>query len=331
MFAGMAKRSSLEDRLDELKRLLEGGSSPGASSALRKALGGRLALVVARAAEIAGEFGDESLANALDQAFDRFMTNPAKVDKGCQAKTAIADALHEIGACSADVYLRGIRHVQMEPSYGGPTDTAAALRGFCALGLVKMNHPEAMNELARLLADPEPDARIMAARAVAYRGDDRGEALLRYKAHCGDEDAQVLAECFLALLRLAPEASLEFAAEYLDSDEADRVEAAAVALGESRDPRALSPLRAAYGRTLEAGARRALLLAIAALRCDEGVEFLLAELADAGGKTAEAVLSALATYRYDQAIRGRVSDIVERSRDRDLARAFRSSFGASDS
>ena len=322
----MPKRDTVEEKLAELGRLRERGGSPEDLVHLRKALGGRVSLVVARAAEVAGELEAEGVADALEKAFDRFMVNPAKADKGCQAKTAIAEALQKIDAGSAHVFLRGIRHVQMEPSYGGPIDTAAELRGLCAMGLVAMSHPEAMNELARLLADREPDARIMAARAIACTGDGGGQALLRYKAHRGDKDPQVFAECLLALLHLAPESSLEFVSEFLNSGDPDLVEPAAVALGESRNPKALVPLQVAYRGAPDASMRQALLPAVASLRCDEGVEFLLGELADAEGKMAEAVLSALATFRYDPAIRRRVSDIVDQSRDRQLARTFRASF-----
>lgn len=327
MLAGMAKRSSLEDTLAELRALRERGDSPATAATLRKAVGSRASLVVAKAAQVAGELEARSLTDALEQAFERFMANPVKTDKGCQAKTAIAEALAVLAADSANVYLRGVRHVQLEPSFGGPVDTAARLRGLCALGLVRMNHPEAMNELARLLADRESDARIMAARALAHSGDARGEALLRFKAHLGDADPQVLVECFVALLRLAPEASLGFVAEHLESGDAALVEAAAAALGESRNPQALGPLGRAYERTLDAAARQALLLAMAALRCDEAVEFLLARLAEAEGKTAEAILTALATFRHDPAIRIRVQQAVEQARDARLAQAFRASFG----
>jgi HEAT repeat protein len=328
IFVVMATRSSLEDDLAELKRLRQQGNSPEALDRLRKALSGRVSLLAARAAEIAGEFAAEPLTGAMEQAFGRFMANPVKTDKGCQAKTAVADALYRIGASSADVFIRGVRHVQMEPSFGGPIDTAARLRGLCALGLVRMNHPAAMNELARLLADREADARIMAARAIAYAGDGGGEPLLRYKAHCGDADPLVLAECFLALLRLSPAASLEFVAGYLDSGKPDTVESAAIAMGESRNPDSLPPLQAAYGRTVDADARRIILSAIAALRCDKAIDFLLGELANATGKTAEIVLSALAAYKHDPAVRERVAARVDQSRDRQLAKAFQASFGS---
>jgi HEAT repeat protein len=282
--------------------------------------------VAAKAAEIAGDLGTESLTDALEPAFERFMANPVRDDKGCQAKTAVAEALYKTGALSADVYLRGIRHVQMEPSFGPPIDTAAKLRGLCAMGLARMAHPETMNELARLLADREADARIMAARAIAYTGDSRGEPLLRYKVYCGDQEPQVVTECFLALLRLAPDKSLEFVSSYLDSSDPELVESAAVAMGESRIAKALPPLQAAYAGTIDEAIRRALLFAIAALRCDQAVEFLLGELATASGKTAGSALASLVVLRNDPAIRRRVADIVDQRKDRQLSREFRESF-----
>ena len=324
----MAARSSLEDKLAEVKRLRQQGNSPQALAGLRQALGSRVSLVVAKAAEVAGDLGSESLTDALEPAFDRFMANPARDDKGCQAKSAVAEALYKTGAASADVFLRGIRHVQMEPSFGPPIDTAANLRGLCALGLARMAHPQTMNELARLLADREVEARIMAARAIAYCGDGRGEPLLRHKVHCGDAEPQVVSECFLALLRLTPDGSLGFVSSYLDSSDPEMVEAAAVALGESRIAKALPPLQAAYARTMDAAIRRALLFAIAALRCDQAVEFLLGELAAASGKTAESALAALVILRNDPAIRRRVAEIVDQRTDRQLSRAFRTSFGS---
>lgn len=166
----------------------------------------------------------------------------------------------------------------------------------------------------------------MAARAIAYTGDSRGEPLLRYKAHLGDKDPQVLAECFLALLRLEPKGSVEFVAAYLESSDAETVEAAAIALGESRTHEALLPLQSVYSRTVGSGTRRTFLFAIAALRCDGAVEFLLGELANAEGQTAEAILAALATFRNDQSVCKQVADIVDRKRDRQLAEAFRDSF-----
>ena len=312
----------------QLKRLGEQGFSQEALPAVRKALGSRVSLLVAKAAQVAGQWEAKPLVEAMEQAFGRFMVRPALTDKGCQAKLALAEALYRIGSDSEAVFLAGVRHVQMEPCYGGPVDTAPRLRGTCGLGLVRMNHPEAMNELARLLADRQEDARIMAARAVAYSGNPSGEPLLRYKAHVGDAEVQVLAECLLALLRLAGERVLGFVAADLEGKDEGRFEAAAIALGESHLAGAAEPLRAACVKAVDAQARGVLLLALASLRSEQAVEFLLGVLADSDGEKAQTVLGALATLRFDPAVRQRVAELVDRKHSRELSRAFNSSFDA---
>jgi hypothetical protein len=80
--------------------------------------------------------------------------NPVKSDPGCRAKVEIARALYELGEDPAAVFPRGVRHRQMEPVFGGREDTAAELRCVCALGLVRLQSPDALVELAELLADP---------------------------------------------------------------------------------------------------------------------------------------------------------------------------------
>ncbi|WP_225852694.1 hypothetical protein, partial [Haemophilus parainfluenzae] len=92
----------------------------------------------------------------------------------------------------------------------------AKLRGTCALGLVRMNYPMVMVELADLLADPEPEARIAAARAVAYSEQEWGIALLRLRMKVGDTPT-VLGECLAALLQLAPADSLALARSFLEA------------------------------------------------------------------------------------------------------------------
>ncbi len=164
----MGRSRSLDDRLADLSALRSDPMSEQTLAALRRALGSKVNHVAGRAAEIAGEFQLFELVPDLVQAFDRFMNNPTKTDPGCAAKTAIVDALYRMEAYQPDVYLQGIGHVQMEPVWGGREDTAAKLRGLSALGLVRINYPNVMLQLAQLLADSEADARISAARAIGY-------------------------------------------------------------------------------------------------------------------------------------------------------------------
>jgi HEAT repeat protein len=322
----MPKSHKVEDTLAALSALRDDPTSDAALKQLRQALAGRSSHVAAKAAQIAGESEVGALVADLIAAFDRFMTNPVKSDPNCSAKAAIADALYRIGHDDETVFLRGIRHRQMEPVYGGRIDTATDLRAACALGLVRMNYHEALVELADLLADPEARVRAAAAQAIAYSSSDHGVPLLRLKVLSGDEDATVIAECLSALLRLAPVSSLPFAARLLDVADTSRGEAAALALGGSRLPEAFDVLRQWWERTPDVALRRTALLAIAMLRRDQPIDFLLSLVTEGDGPTAREAIKALAMYRHDDAVRERVQHCVERRTDVDLRGAFADAF-----
>jgi HEAT repeat protein len=310
----MAKR--LETQLAELHALRDAPHSDEAVAKLRHALSLKTNHIVAAAAQIAGEFVITALEAELVQAFERFMVDPEKTDKGCTAKTAIAEALYRTDANQTALFLRGIHHVQLESTYGGKDDTAAPLRGMCALGLVRLHYAQAMIELAHLLADPKSDARIAAARALAYaQHEEVGTPLLHFKILRGDEDPQVRHECFRALLQLSPTASLTFVADFLDDDDPVTCEAAALALGESRLAAALGPLKIAWERTFDPDLRRTLLLAIAMLRHETAIDFLLSLVAEASAANAKDALNALDMYRRDRALWRRVRELVDKRED----------------
>ncbi len=306
----MGKSQRLEDRLASLGELRADPTSQESLKALQKALTSKVSHVVARAAEIVGEFHLTELEPDLVEAFERFMTNSQKTDPGCAAKTGIVEALYRMEAYQPDIFLHGIGHVQLEPVYGGKEDTAAKLRGLSALGLVRINYPNVMLQLAQLLADSEADARMSAARAIGYAGLDAGIPLLRFKALIGDPHPQVLCECFTALLQLAPEPSLSFVAGFLHRDDLAVQEAAAVALGESRLVQAFPFLETAWEDAIDADLRRALLFAIAFLRHERALSFLLS-LVETGGRSRDNALAALRMYRGDPRIWDRVEAALE--------------------
>jgi HEAT repeat protein len=321
----MAKSRVLEDTLAELHRLRADPTSPSALATLRRVLGGKLSHAVAKAAQIAGEFEIGQLTPELVAAFDRFMINPVKTDPGCRAKAEIAEALYRIGYDAERLFLYGIRHVQMEPVYGGKTDTAAALRSACALGLVRVRYADVMTELADLLADPESSARIAAVRAIAYSESDHGVPLLRLKVLTDDDHPEVVSECLSALLQIAPASSLAFVARLLDTPDTSRREMAALALGGSRLPEAFDVLHQWWDRTPDPDLRRTALLAIAMLKHDRPIEFLLSLIAEAAGPTARDAIAALGLYRHDEALRERVRRAAARD-DVDLRAAVVDAF-----
>lgn len=299
------KTPSLEERIDRLSDLRADPAAPHVRPELSKALSSRISLLAAKAARLAGEFRITELIPQLEEAFERFLLQPETSDKGCAAKIEIVKALDALGHEDPGVYLRGLHHVQREPSWGGPVDTAAALRAASALALARTSYPYVMEEFADLLADREPPARIGAVRAIASTGKREGVLLLRLKVRSGDRP-DIVGECFTALLAMTPRQSLPLVAGYLDHQDQAIAEAAALALGESREEGAFELLRDALPKTATAGMRKTLLISIALLRREEAIGFLLKTLAESQGQLASAAVGALAVYRDDDRIRRKV-------------------------
>jgi hypothetical protein len=267
--------------LNELRR---DAGSPAARLELTKCLASKISLLAAKAARIAGECRVDALAPQMVEAFQRFFIRPETADRRCEAKLAILRALEQIEYPSHEPFLRGVRHVQVEPTWQPPfrIDTAPELRAVSALGLVRTNYPDVAIELVQLLADPEREARVGAVRAIAYWGTRAGALLLRFKVLTGDPEPEVIGECFNGLLHLEPEKSLAFVAGYLDHANAAVAEAAALALGESRCPQAFAILK---GR-VDSPIRRAVLMAMVLLRTDEARQYLQARPEDPDVKEA---------------------------------------------
>ncbi len=305
----MAKSRKLEAllaQLDEVRSALppQGDANPNAAATqdrLRQVLQSKVGVAIAQAARLISQHEFTDLIPDLVAAFEQAKVNPAKTDPNCLGKTAIADALYRLDYSNEALFLQGIHHVQMEPVWGGQEDTAATLRGTCALGLVRMNYPDVMTELADLLADPEAPARIAAARAIAYSGSPHGVPLLRLRARIGD-DPPVVAECLAALLKLAPLPSVPFVAEFLHHLHPQTQELTALALGESRLPEALPPLQHWWAQTPDPELQKTALLAIATLRLDDALQFLLTLLTDSNRATAQAAFDALSIYQQDTAL-----------------------------
>ena len=281
---------------------------------------------IAAAAAAAEQLEAAALAPDLVQAFEKLMRDPAKLDPGCEATTAIVQALIQLEDPAAKVYFAGIHHVQKEGSFGPPVDAAAPLRGLCARGLARMGHPDALLECVTLLADREVPARAGAIRAIADSGRPEGALLLRLKALLGDKEIEVTGECFGALLSLDPAGSVRFVAKFLNSGIEGIGEQAALALGESHLPSAFEVLREAWESGGVAEQRRTLLVAIAMLRIDEALEFLLGRLADESGPVAADALAGLAFYARDEAVLTRVEQIIQQRGDGALDAVFAREF-----
>jgi len=322
----LARARKTEDCLEELHRLREALPSADAAAELRAYLRHKSNLVVAKAAKLAREFELYDLRADLVEAFERFLHDPAKSDRGCSAKTEIVRALESLGAPEGVLFLAGIHHVQMEGSFGPPIDTAAELRAASAVGLVHMNHPDAMLEIVSLLVDPEADARVGAVRALGWSGRPESVPLLRLKALLADPSPDVMGECFTSLLAIAPGTSVEFVGQYLASKDAAIAEAAALALGESHQPAAVEALINGWGVHPPDMLRSALVAGLALARTDSAFEFLFSRIETAAEKVAAEIIAALAVYRHDDRIRTRLAAIVESRNSQTLQDAFRSAF-----
>src|SRR4030095_1378274 len=148
----MAKSTSIEDRLAEVATLSTAPDTPEARKQLRKQLDSKTSPIVAKTAQIIAHLESHDLLPDLVAAFHRFMTDPVKTDRGCAAKIAVVKALLAADSDDEELFRLGVRHTQLEPTWGGRADTAAPLRALCGLGLVQVGARDAMDEPDALLA-----------------------------------------------------------------------------------------------------------------------------------------------------------------------------------
>jgi HEAT repeat protein len=290
-----ARRAGVEERLHEVVALGKRAMPPSAME-LRPHLQDKAGIVAAAAAKLAAEHGLGDLERDLEEAFSRFLVHPVKTDPGCRAKLAAAEALRKLDAHSYDVFLRGIAVRQPEPSYGPPIDTAAPLRVCCAAALLETRHSLALLQAATLLADPEPTARAGIASVLGGVGGDACEALLRVRVLVGDSEPQVIGACLQGLLCASIERELPFVVQTIKEAGEDVTRLGLLALGESRDERALPTLREYAESSVDEEVRTTALLALALSRLPGALSFLqeLSEHASpARADEARAALSAL--------------------------------------
>ena len=322
-------RKGLEQKIEALAALRKTADAQSAEAPLRKALADSNGFYVSKAAALVEHFGRQSLALDLAAAFDRFLDrDPVKSDPQCWGKNALIAALHTLGVRSAAPYLRGLRHVQLEPVWGGQADSAGALRGKCALALVdsELTAYQILTALTGLLVDPDKQARLDAVRAVARVAQPESALLLRLKTLTGDEHPDVMRECLLSLMTLAPAASIELVPRYLSPENELLCGDAAEALSLARHPEALEALLAFLRQRIPMTVRRSALLTLAASPLPEAGEYLLTVIAKEPTEAAEAAITALGASRFREEQRERVAAMVKSRGDKGLASAFTEAF-----
>lgn len=324
----MSKPDPVQHALEHLGELRHAAITDEVVTEIRHGLHNRSNLVIAKAAKVAGEVRVTALIPDLVASFHKLMADPARLDKRCAALTEIVTALYQLDCDDPEPYLIGIRHVQMEGSFGPPVDAAANLRGLCAQGLLRTRYSSAPDEVVRLLVDREPEARIGAVRALATNGGEAGVLLLKLKVHIGDREPEVMAECFAGLLALAPERSLNLVEQYVDSADEAVGEAAILALGESKYEPAFQILKDKWQRTAGGPLREVLLVAMACSRLEPAIAFLLTIAGEANPKTAAQAVEALASYRSNERVRSSLDKVVHQRTEQLVTEAFKRHFEA---
>jgi HEAT repeat protein len=285
--------------------LLQDVSRAQAVAGLRRALLDRVNLVVAKAARVAAARQLSELIPELLASFDRLFVNPVERDTQCWAKNAIAKALTELDYRESAPFLRGRRHIQKEPVWGGQQDTAQTLRGICLLALAACNdmpRAQILRLLVDSMADKEEVVRIEAVRAVAEMDGEEATLVLRLKARLGDREPPVTGQVFDSLLRLERDAALALVAEFLEGAD-DVREEAALALGSSRMAGAVEILLQALPRARDPYFRKTLLRALSASRQEKAIEFLLGLIREGISADADGAVEALELHRDSAEIR----------------------------
>ena len=280
--------------------------TPEGRKQIAKALASKSNLVAAKAARIAGDAQWTELTDELLAAFRRFLKRGGDGDKGCVALKAIARALFNFDYDGAEFYLDGMRHVQMEPGWGGSSDTAAELRAICAMGLANTRYPGKLRALVDLLVDREWQARAGAIRALAAVGSEAALLLLRFKALSGDREPELLADCFTGLLSAEGADAVPFVASFAVSKDEEISEAAILALGASRRADAIEWLQQRFQQIAQAETRQCILLSLATSRTAAAIDFLLELIGTGSPQVSAAAVSAMEINRRDELIQQRI-------------------------
>lgn len=293
---------------------------------VRKTLAAKSNFLVAKAARLAEENGLATLMPDLLSSFDRFFTNPEKNDPQCWAKNALSRALAHLGCSDKEVFLRGLCFQQWEPTWGGKSDSAGALRANCAHALVSCDGLD-NQQLLVLLLDPLTDhdksVRVEAVRAIAQLGM-AAVPVIRLRALTAGLEPEETAQCFAALWSIEREAVIPFLARCLQSED-DHAGEAALALSETHHPQALEALLSRYATATDPWFSGVLLSAIGLTRLPGGLEFLLRMIEDED-RMAEVAIEALARVSPGEDLAQRIHAAVEATGSRKLRQAWQEHF-----
>jgi HEAT repeat protein len=328
-----APARGFDEQLAQIEQLrasidLRSAPDPPTVAYLRKTLANRSNFLVSKAAALTADLASHaSIAALLPDvltAFDRFFTDPVKTDPQCWAKAALARTLVKLEHRQKDAYLRGMRHHQMEPVWGGESDTAGALRATCMHALVDcpgISDADLLTLMLEPLTDADKAVRLDAARAIANIGGVSAVLLLRLRALLGNDEPEVLGATYAALLSLEGNAAIPLVARAL-KDGDDLAAEAAFALADLRSAEAFAALLARFEQRADPWFSAVLLSAMALTRQPAAVDYLIALIAR-NAREATAAIEALARISPSVELRARIEAAVDEADSMKLRQALR--------
>ncbi len=289
---------------------------------IKKSLANRSNFLVAKAARLAEDAALTDLVSDLIAAYERFFANAEKSDPQCWAKNALSRALSKLECRDKDVFLRGLRHHQMEPTWGGTSDSAGTLRANCAHALIGCDGLDAQQLLVLLLdplVDKDKSVRVETVRALAQLGEPAAP-VLRLRALIPGEEPEVLGQCFSALIAIERDEAIPFVAGFLDEGD-DGAGEAAFALAETRSPQGLDALIKCQKGANEPWFAGVLLSAIALTRLPEAIDFLVG-IIEREEREAPVAIEALGRVATGEELRKRIELAVEETGSQRLLKAL---------
>lgn len=312
-----------ENELAALENLSESlrSSTPDAAAVeqLRKSLAHRNNFLVAKAAKLVADAALFPLLPEVLAAYDRFFIDAVKTDPQCWAKNALAKTLVKLEHRDKNAYLRGLRHIQLEPVWGGTSDTAGALRCACTHALVDcpgLSDADLLTILVEPLTDSDKTVRIEAARAIGQVGSAGAALILRLRILLGpvrpDNDTpEVLGAIYSAFLAVEGERGTPLVAAAL-KEGGDLAAEAAFALADLRTSQALAALLTRLRAGADTWFTGVLLSAIALTRLPEAFDFLVGLIAREG-REAAAAIEAIGRIAPSVELRANVERAVEQA------------------
>jgi hypothetical protein len=328
----MAPKNPVDERFREVQNLRHEADSKILRKKISSALQDRSNLVVSEAAKIIREFELTGFESELLASWERLLTNPAKLDPGCTAKTAIIEALGQFDFDDPEFYAKAILYQQPEPVWGGTDDTAVNVRGASAFAIARsrrMNIVAKLTTLVELLLDPEnARSRVFAAQAIADTRRDEAIPVLRLQLGSSNH-AETMGACMTGLLTLAPDTYVPLVATYLEAEREEIILEAAASLGTCGRREAVAVLISAWKRTADPELKVSLLMSIGLSKESSGFDFLISLIAE-NTRDSEIALDALKPLCVYPDLCQRVRAGVTQSQSRVLLQVFERRYGKRD-